>query len=203
MFHPKTVSFGEKGGKGGNELLREYLVGMEVDESTLDFYMKQGFYTPNSSNDLRVQLQTALDTLELLTCDGTIAGKGLAFILEPSRWARMSTVLNHRFKSEKEFGAKFCYTLDRHLQTFFNKVTRWEDMAEDGQPHYLVHKAEELLERHEDGQGLNIVLPVAPNTSDGNRGAGHPQPRVNLRRRRSPGIQQQKVETRATPQPLI
>ncbi|KAI2507375.1 hypothetical protein MHU86_7095 [Fragilaria crotonensis] len=160
MFHPKTVSLGEKGSKGGNELLREYL-GMEVDESTLAFYMKQGFYTPSNPNDLRIQLKTALDTLELLTCDGTIAGKGLAFILEPRRWARMSTILNDRFKSEKDFGAKFCYTLDRHLQTFFNKVTRWEDMASDGQPRYLVAKAEELLERLEDGQGLNIVLPVA------------------------------------------
>jgi hypothetical protein len=160
MFHPKTVDLGSKSGKGGNELLREYL-GMEVDESTLEFYMKQGFYTPNTPHDLRVQLQTAHDMLELLTCDGTIAGKGLAYVLEPSRWAQMTTVLSDRFKSEKEFGAKFCYSLDRHLQTFFNKVTRWEDLATEGQARYLVNKAEELMERLEDGQGLNIVLPVA------------------------------------------
>ena len=160
MFYPKTVDLGVKGEKGSNELLREYL-GMDVAESTLEFYMKQGFYTPSSPSDLRIQLQTALDMLELLTCDGTIAGKGLAFILEPSSWARMSTVLNDRFKTEKDFGAKFCYTLDRHLQTFLNKMTRWEDLATDGQPRYLVNKAEDLLERLEDGQGLNVMLPVA------------------------------------------
>ena len=83
MFHPKTVDLGAKSGKGGNELLREYL-GMDVDEATLDFYMKQGFYTPTNPNDLRVQLQTALDMLELLSCDDTIAGKGLAYILKQS-----------------------------------------------------------------------------------------------------------------------
>jgi hypothetical protein len=160
MFYPKTVDLGVKGEKGSNELLREYL-GMDVSESTLEFYMKQGFYTPSSPTDLRIQLQTALDMLELLTCDGTIAGKGLAFILEPRSWARMSTVLNDRFKTEKDFGAKFCYTLDRHLQTFLNKMTKWEDIATDGQPRYLVNKAEELLERLEDGQGLNVMLPVA------------------------------------------
>ena len=57
----------------------------------------------------------------LLTCDGTIAGKGLAYVLETSRWAQLTTILSDRFKSEKDFGAKFCYSLDRHLQTFFNK----------------------------------------------------------------------------------
>ncbi len=159
MFHPKTVDLGSKGGKG-NELLREYL-GMDVDEATLEFYMKQGFYTPNTPHDLQVQLRTALDMLELLTCDDTIAGKGLSYVLEASRWSRLSTVLNDRFKSEKDFGAKFCYALDRNLQTFFNKVTRWEDIANEGQSRYLLHKAEELIERLEDGQGLNVVLPTA------------------------------------------
>ncbi|KAI2494736.1 hypothetical protein MHU86_19773 [Fragilaria crotonensis] len=147
-------------GKWGNELLREYL-GMDVDEATLEFYMKQGFYTPNTPHDLRVQLQTALDMLELLTCDGTIAGKGLAYVLDARRWGQLTTVLNDRFKSETDFGAKFCYALDRHLQTFFNKVTRWEDIATEGQSRYLTNKAEELIERLEDGQGLNVVLPVA------------------------------------------
>ena len=160
MFHPKTVDLGSKGGKGGNKLLREYL-GMDVDEATLEFYMKQGFYMPKNPHDLRVQLQTALDMLELLTCDGTIAGKGLAHVLESNRWAQLTTILNDRFKSEKDFGAKFYYSLDRHLQTFFNKVTRWDDIATEGQPRYLVNKAEELIERLEDGLGLNVVLPIA------------------------------------------
>ena len=160
MFQPKTVDLGNKGGKGGHKLLREYL-GMEVAESTIEFDTKQGFYTPSSPNDLRVQLQMALNMLELLTCDGTIAGKQLAFILEPRCWARMATILNDRFKSEKEFGANFCYTLDCHLQTFLNNITRWDDIASDGQPRYLVNKAKELLVRLEDGQGLNIMLPAA------------------------------------------
>jgi hypothetical protein len=161
MFYPKTADIGGKAfGKGDNELLREYL-GMDVEESTLDYYLKQGYYTPSNPNDLRIQLQTALDMLELLTCDGTIAGKGLAHILEPRRWSKLTTILNDRFQSEAEFGAKFCYTLDRHLQTFLDKMTRWEDLETEGQPRYLSSKAEDLIEKLEDGQGLNIVLPVA------------------------------------------
>lgn len=167
MFYPKTADTGGKAfGKGSSELLREYL-GMDVEESTLEYYMKQGFYTPSTPNDLRIQLQTALDMLELLTCDGTIAGKGLAYILDPRRWSRMTTVLSDRFQSEPEFGAKFCYTLDRHLQTFLDKMTRWDDLAIDGQPRYLTSKAEELIERLEDGQGLNVVLPVALRAGSG------------------------------------
>ncbi len=76
MFHPKTVDLGSKGGKEGNELLCEYL-GMHVDEATLEFYTKQGFYIPQTPHNLRAQLQTALDILQLLTCDVNIAGKGL------------------------------------------------------------------------------------------------------------------------------
>ncbi len=122
-----------------------------------------------------MQLQTALDMLELLTCDGTIAGKGLALVLETHRWAQLTTILNDRFKSEKDFGARFCYSLDRNLQTFFNKVTRWEDMSTDGQPRYLSNKAEELIERLEDGQGLNIVLPTALSTTATPAGAAKPK----------------------------
>ena len=168
MFYPKTADNGGKafggGGKGSTDLLREYL-GMDVEESTLAYYMTQGFYTPSTANDLRVQLQTVLDTLELLTCDGTIAGKGLAHVLDPRRWGRLTTVLNDRFRAEADFGAKFCYTLDRHLQTFLDRMTRWgEEVATEGQPRYLVSKAEELLQELEDGQGLNVVLPLALRT---------------------------------------
>ena len=93
--------------KGNSELLREYL-GMDVEESTLEYYTKQGYYTPSTPNDLRIQLKTALNMLELLTCDGTIAGKGLAYLLDQRRWNRLTTMLNDRFNSETEFGAKFC-----------------------------------------------------------------------------------------------
>ena len=173
MFYPKTADTGGKafgGSKGSTELLREYL-GMDVEESTLEYYLKQGYYTPSTPNDLRIQLQTALDMLQLLTCDGTIAGRGIAHVLDQRRWGRLTTILNDRFSSEAEFGAKFCYSLDRHLQTFFDKVTRWgDDIAEEGQPRYLVAKADALLEMLEDGQGLNVVLPIALRTSKADSG---------------------------------
>lgn len=77
----------------------------------------------------------------------------------------MSTVLNDKFvKSEKEFGTKFCYTGPAPTDILQQSIC-WEDMTMDEQPCYLVTKAEELLERLEDGQGLNIVLPVALSTA--------------------------------------
>ena len=158
MFHPRTV---EVHSKGRNELLREYL-GMDVDESTLEYYAKQGYFAPSSNpHDLRVQLQTTVDMLQLLTCPGSIAAVGLNYILEPKRWARMTTILGDRFKAEKDFGAHFCYILDRSLQNFFDKVTRWPDIKTDGDPCYLLTKAEDLIESIEDGKGLNIILPIA------------------------------------------
>ncbi|KAI2508557.1 hypothetical protein MHU86_5849 [Fragilaria crotonensis] len=129
----KTVDLGSKGSRGGNELLREYL-GMDVDEATLEFYMKQGF-TPEHAPRPASAAPDRADMLELLTCDGTIAGKGLAYVLDARRWGQLTTVLNDRFK--------------------------WEDIATEGQSRYLTNKAEELIERLEDGQGLNVVLPVA------------------------------------------
>ena len=98
--------------------------------------------------------------LELLTFPSSIATTGLHYFLEPKRWARMTTVLGDRFKAEKDFGAMFCYSLDRSLQNFFDKVTRWPDIARDGNPNYLLKKAETLFEAIEDGRGLNIILPI-------------------------------------------
>jgi hypothetical protein len=83
--------------------------------------------------------------LQLLTCPGSIAAVGLNYILEPKRWARMTTILGDRFKAERDFGAQFCYIVDRSLQTFFDKVTRWSDIKTDGDPRYLMTKAEDLM----------------------------------------------------------
>ena len=126
----------------------------------MEYYSKQGYFAPSNPHDLRVQRQTALDMLELLTCPQSIATEGLHYILEPKRWARMTAILGDRFKAEKDFGARFCYTLDRSLQNFFDKVTRWRNIADDGNPGYLLGKAESLIKSIEDGKGLNTILPV-------------------------------------------
>ena len=48
----------------------------------------------------------------------------------------MTTIFNDRFRTEKDFGTKFCYTLDRTLQIFFDRATKWTDAAIDGEPDY-------------------------------------------------------------------
>ena len=163
LFYPRSVEI-HGNSKGRNELLREYL-GMDVDETTLEFYSKQGYFTPKSPSDLRVQLQTALSMLELLTCKKSIATRGLDYVLQDTRWTRMTTIYNDRFRTEKDFGTKFCYTLDRTLQIFFDRATRWTDAAVDGEPDYLRRKAEYLIDRIEDGRSLSIILPTSLQSS--------------------------------------
>ena len=82
MFHPKSVDMGTKGFDRTTASLREYF-DMDVEDSTIAYYAKQGFFHPKTPDDLRIQLQTAHDMLELITCKGSIATKGLAYILHP------------------------------------------------------------------------------------------------------------------------
>ena len=98
--------------------------------------------------------------LELLTCKRSVATPGLYYVLQAARWNLMTTIFNDRFKTEKDFGTKFCYTLDRALQICFDRATRWSNMAIDGEPDYLRRKAVNLIERIEDGRALNIMLPA-------------------------------------------
>ena len=160
MFHPKTMDMGTKGFDKNTARLREYF-DMDVEDDTIAYYAKQGFFHPKNPNDLRTQLQTAHDMLELLTCEKSIATVGLAYILEPKRWRKMITILNDRFRTQPTFGSKFVYSIDRTLQNFFDQVTDCDDIATEGDPTYLVRKAQELIEKVVDGVTLAIELPAA------------------------------------------
>ena len=77
----------------------------------------------------------------------------------------MTTIYNDRFRTHKDFGTKFCYTLDCTLQIFFDQATRWTDAAVDGKPDYLRRKAEYQIDRIEDGRSLSIILPTSLQSS--------------------------------------
>ena len=66
MFHPKTVDMGGNAFDTNTATLREYF-GMDVEDATVAYYAKQGVFHPTNSHDLRIQLETALEMLELLT----------------------------------------------------------------------------------------------------------------------------------------
>jgi hypothetical protein len=59
--------------------LREYF-DMDVKDDMIAYYAKQGYYHPKNPSDLRIQLQTAYDMLELFTCKKSIATIGLVLI---------------------------------------------------------------------------------------------------------------------------
>jgi len=159
MFHPKTIEMGTKHFDQDTATLREYF-DLDVTDSTIAYYAKKGYFHPTNVHDLRVQLQTAKEFLELVTCPNSIVTHGLEYILEPKRWRRISTIIHDRFQAERSFGSKFVYSVDRTLQNFLDRVaTSWDDLEEDGDAFYLRHKARDLIEKVEDGISLNISLP--------------------------------------------
>ncbi len=153
MFHPSTVDMGNKAFDTNAATLREYF-GMEVEDATVAYYAKQGFFHPTNSHDLRIQLETALEMLELLTYPNSIATKGLHYIVDRKRWRRYSTRIHDRFVGDKSFGSKFLYSVDLSLQTFFDRMARSEDCT-----NYLVDRATELMEKLQTGSTLGIQLP--------------------------------------------
>ena len=69
------------------------------------------------------------------------------------------TFYNDRFQTEKDFGTKFCYSLDRSLQIFFDRATRWVDTATDGESDYLRRKAEVLIDRKHYDRRYGLLVP--------------------------------------------
>ena len=164
MFHPKTVEMGGKFDESTSNL-RDYF-GMKVEASTIAYYAKRGYFAPTNVYDLRIQLQTALDMLELLTGKGSIATTGLSYLLGTTKWRKFARTVHERFKTEPGFGTKLIYTLDRSLQNFFEKVSEWEDMAKEGTPGYLVSNINDLLDMLAVGRSLSVTLPAVLMTKD-------------------------------------
>ena len=173
MFCPKNVEASTNNtNKSDIALLQDYF-GLDVDDDTVNHYARQGWFYPSNHYDLRVQLKTACAMLDLLTGEGSIASHGLSYILNPARWDRYAPLLAERFKTENLFGAKFVYCLDRNLQVFFAKVSKWDT---DNDPHsidpaYLRNKAEGLLDRIDDGHSLGTILPSTIYGPAGNKRA--------------------------------
>ena len=154
MFHPKTIDMGGKAFDAHTATLREYF-DMEVEDTTIAYYAKHGFFHPKNAHDFRIQLETTLEMLELLTCPNSIATHGLHYlVLHPKMWQRYSTRMHDRFLGDKSFGSQFLYAIDLSLQTFFDQMVRGEECAS-----FLVDRATELMEKLQSGSTLGIQLP--------------------------------------------
>jgi hypothetical protein len=160
VFHPRTVEMpGSSSFDAAKARLRD-LFDAKVDDETIAHYSKQGLFAASNHHDMRVQLQTALDMLVLLVGPGSIATKGLAYVLEPKRWSRMSPLYHERFQAESLFGAKFIYCLDRSLQQFLRRLERPDERDSVGSAD-LLHRARELLSRIDEGYDVTVRLPAA------------------------------------------
>ena len=84
----------------------------------------------------------------------------------------MISILSERFRTQPTFGSKFVYSVDKSLQNFSDQITDWDDVAEEGDPRYLVRKAVELMEKVVDGVTMAIELPAVLRTAT--KPAGEP-----------------------------
>ena len=129
----------------------------------VEYYAKQGFFHATNQHDPQVQLQTALEMLELQICKNSIATKGLHYILEPKRWRQFLTSMHGRFITDKSFRTKFLCSIDRTLQVCFELVSsldKSEGDPDDGAS-LLLSKAVALMTTVEYGETLAIeLLPV-------------------------------------------
>ena len=157
MFYPRTVDQGKNNFDAARARMRD-LFEADVDEETIPYYSKQGYYTATNQHDLRVQLQTAIDMLSLLLGVGSNATQGLAYVLEPRRWTGMSMHFHERFRSEAFFGPKFIYCLDRSLQQLFIRMENPLDRA-SVRSDTLTTKAAALIDRLDSGFDIAIRLP--------------------------------------------
>jgi hypothetical protein len=158
MFHPRTVEM--QGTFDAAKARLRDLFGAKVDDETIAHYSKQGLFAASNHHDMRVQLQTALDMLSLLVGPGSVSTKGLAYVLEPKRWSRMTPVYFEQFQADPLFGAKFLYCLDRSLQQFFRRLElpNERDTLESDD---LRRTAEDLLRKLESGFEVAVRLPKA------------------------------------------
>ena len=158
MFHPRTVVMpGSASFDPARARLRD-LFEAKVDEETIAHYSKQGLFAASNHHDMRVQLQTALEMLILLLGEGSLATKGLAHVLEPQNWSRMSPTYHDHFRQDKIFGAQFIYCLDRSLQQLFRKMERANDRGDIGADD-LGKSAAKLLQKLDDGYVVTVKLP--------------------------------------------
>jgi hypothetical protein len=73
-------------------------------------------------------------------------------ISSSKRGGTASPSIHHEwFETETNFGAKFCYGIDKPIQMLLDKMTKWRDAGTEGTPDYLTTKARELMEAVERG----------------------------------------------------
>jgi hypothetical protein len=171
MFFPKALDISGKAFDGDAATMRDYF-GLDVDESTISYYAKQGYFSPENAYDLHIQLRTMRDMLELVTCKDSIIAKGLNYILEPTRWDNITNQLHERFATETNFGTKFCYCMDKPIQMLLDRITKWSSLATEGTPNYLTEKAAKLMEAVEEGMDLQVILPKVLLSRKDNTGIG-------------------------------
>jgi hypothetical protein len=164
MFHPRSYTRGHRPLVKDKSQIREHL-DVKHNEEIVEYFSRKQFYVAKRSSDLKIQLQTCLKVLELLTGRGSISTRGLSLVVD--EFDRHLQFIDEMFDSDPDFGAKFAFAMDRALQQFFSTVqgARSLDDVSSWDRGLLEKKAQGLLDDLLDARALDIVLPSCLRTA--------------------------------------
>jgi hypothetical protein len=160
LCFPKTRDSGPVAFNQDRAQLREHL-DLDTDEATLNFYLKKEFTVAKDVHELQIQIETFRNLLELLTCHDSVVTQGLSVIIRDFK--KHYTMIQEMFVTVPQFGLKFLYSLDRHVQRFLEQVSSLKVVAaaHHSLRRFLIQKAEALLEGIADGIAPSIMLPAS------------------------------------------
>ena len=169
MFYPRSL--GPTPINKDKQRIREFF-DLDVDEDTIDHYLKMEYFVPKNENELRIQLETWRDTLAMVTCVDTVANDGLSHFLE--RFDDLYSTIQEMFQVVPNFGLLVLLTLDRHLQKFYEMVSEMRVVtnASSYERRYLHNKCDELIEALEGNVPPSIIIPkclLSPAPSGGKK----------------------------------
>ena len=173
LCFPKTRDSGPVAFNQDRAQLREHL-DLDADEATLTFYLKKEFTVAKDVHELKIQVKTFRNLLELLTCHDSVVTHGLSVVLKGIK--EHHTMIQEMFVTVPQFGLKLLYSLDRQIQRFLEQVSSLKvvESAHHSLRRFLTQKADALLEGVADGIAPSVMLPASLAKPTGGKSAKEP-----------------------------
>ena len=166
MFYPRHTTLDQKHLSKSKARIGE-LLGADPSDEIIDYLARQQFYVPQNPEELKIQIRAALDTLEKLLGHRSVSTVGLDLITR--RFSGYRSQIGRMFEHDKQFGAKFVYSVDRSLQQFFELVMDLEEGDNDPDRYtrtFLIDRASQLLDKVADMTELGTILPSCLTTTE-------------------------------------
>jgi hypothetical protein len=158
MCYPRTRNLGPVTFNRDRAQLREHL-DLDVDNDTLNFYMKKEFYVAKDIHELQIQIETFRKWIKIPTVHDSVGTQGLTTMLRGIR--ANFTLIQEMIVVSPNFCLKILSSLDRKFQRFLTKISEMTNVATANRDiwEFLPNKAKDTLEKLADGAAPDIMLP--------------------------------------------